>query len=150
MWQRLLLGIVLVAIALAGCARKEVTGNYTDAENPAIHYEFRPDGQWVGTLALEVPGGLFAHGAGQRLEGTYLRRGDILELKCTGYFRQDPVSGEFKQERGGGGEAASDHMFLIGEGVLIPTGRKDAVFASDLNPLGARRLQRDGAEAGPR
>ncbi|MBJ7327583.1 MAG: hypothetical protein JHC52_09605 [Chthoniobacterales bacterium] len=150
MWQRLLLGIVLVAIAPAGCARKEVAGNYIDAENPAIHYEFRPDGQWVGTLSLEVPGGLFAHGAGQRLEGTYRRRGDILELQCTGYFRQDPVSGEFKKERGGGGDAVSDHMFLIGEGALIPTGRKDAVFASDLNPLGARRLQPDGGEAAPR
>jgi len=140
---------VAAAAALpAGCGRKEISGNYRDAENPAIRYEFRPDGRWTATLSLEVPAGLFAHGAGQRLEGTYRRNGETWELTCAARFREDPVSGEFKEDRGGGSHA--DHMFVVREGALVPTGRQDAVFASDLNPLGARRLEPEGTETPPR
>jgi len=148
MLSRLLLAMAVAAAIPVGCGRKDITGDYRDTENPAIRYEFRPDGSWTATLSLKVPAGLFAHGAGQRLEGTYSRSGETLELKCAARFREDPVSGEFSEDRGEGAGGA-DHMFLIQEGVLVPKGPQDAVFASDLNPLGARRLEFAGGE-GPR
>lgn len=134
--------LALAAIAsLVGCGREPVGGTYRDAMNPGIRYEFGQDGTWSAESIVEVPAGVFPHGAGRRLAGIFTRSGDTLELVCSSATRQDPISGEFREEEN---DASSfSHRLLAEQGSLFPlgpNGERDSLFATDLNPLGARNL----------
>lgn len=142
---RVALLAVLVAV-LAGCGRDnvDVEGAYRDASNPAVRYELRAGGGWAAESVVEVSAGVFPHGAGRRLEGSFTRVGDVLELVCTSAGRQDPVSGSFIEEEGD--LASCNHRLLIRDGELVPIGEDgetEGLFASDLNPFGARKLVRE-------
>lgn len=138
---------VLLAAAwgLSGCGKEKIAGSYRDAENPAITYELREDGAWVAQMAVGAPSGVFPHGSDRRLEGTYRRSGEELELVCNAVRRQDPTTGEFADEPGD--PSACNHRLRAEKDKLLPvgtSGETNAVFASDLNPLGARVLVRVG------
>lgn len=140
---RLVLLAALVG-CLAGCGRPPVEGNYRDVDNPSLRYEIRPDGLWSAELVVEVPSGVFPHGASQRFGGTFLRRGDMLELVCTSSDRQDPMSGEFRPEDCD--LSAYHHRLRAQDGALVAVGadgQTESLFAADLNPFGARRLERE-------
>lgn len=128
---------------LAGCGGPPVDGTYRDADNPSLRYEFRPGGLWSAEMVVDVPAGVFPHGAGRRFGGTYVRRGDLLELVCTSSSRQDPMSGEFRAENSD--LASCNHLLLAQDGMLVAVGadgQTDSLFATDVNPFGARRLER--------
>ena len=133
--------LLIFAAVLPGCSRFEVRGYYRDAENPAISYFFGEDGKWQAEERVEVAAGVFPHGAGRRLQGTFERRGEIIELTCTEVLRQEPITGEFREEAI---DASSyKHKLRIAEGALVPEAVDDGdepLFASDVNPLGARKL----------
>ena len=132
----------IAAIAvLPGCGRVKVEGSYRDVENPAISYIFNADGTWRAEKVSEVGAGIFPHGSGRRLHGTFGRKGNIVELKCVEVSREEPMSGEFRSEPVD--VSAYDHRLRVEERALVPVAAKDgaeSVFASDINPLGARRL----------
>ena len=132
---------VAVAFTLTGCDRVKVEGRYQDAENPAITYVFTRDGAWRAEEVLGVAAGVFPHGSGRRLEGTFGRRGDTLDLKCTTVSRQEPMTGEFCAESVDA--SAYSHLLRLESGALVPVApgqTKGTVFPSDINPLGARKL----------
>lgn len=139
-WRWLLL-LVLVVLITACSRTGRVEGRYGDAENPAILYVFGEDGSWRAEEVVEVASGVFPHGAGLRLLGTYERRGDILLLECTQVSRQEPMTGEFREESIG--LPAYSHRLRVEDGALFPVAEEEgqeAAFASDINPLGARKL----------
>lgn len=141
--HRLLL-VAVCAAALAGCGGNDIAGSYRDESNPAVRYELRADGTWCAELAVGVPSGVFPHGAGKRLEGNYTRSGQGLELACLSVRRQDPISGEWQNDAMD--PATCTHRLMVEEGLLVPvgpSGEKEAPFATDLNPLGARKLVRE-------
>lgn len=143
---RLLL-VALCAAALAGCGGKNVAGLYRDESNPAVCYELRADGTWSAELSVGVPAGVFPHGAGKQFEGNFTRSGQVLELVCTSVRRQDPISGDWQKDATD--PASCTHRLLFEEGVLVPIGprgEKEALFATDLNPFGARKLVSEGAK----
>ena len=133
--------VLAVALALSGCSRAKVEGSYRDAENSAITYFFGDDGTWRAESLVEVAAGVFPHGSGRRLEGTFSRRGNMIELLCTAVTRQEPTTGEFRSEETE--VSAYSHVLRMENGALIPAPAKEAqevLFASEINPLGARRL----------
>lgn len=135
--------MALCLVVVTGCGRRDVEGVYRDVSDPSIRYELRDDGSWSAELIVEIPAGVFAHGASRRLDGTYNRSGSLLELVCLNASRQDPISGEYRPE---GAAALYNHLLSAEEDSLVPVGpkgEKDAVFAADLNPLGARQLVRE-------
>jgi hypothetical protein len=141
------IALVFAALLSVGCGRVDVRGNdcgnYHDPDNPAARYELLEGGAWVAELELEVPAGVFPHGSGLRLEGHYSRRGEVIELVCVSASRQDPMSGDYEAEAGDA--SRYNHRFAVGEGELLPVGangEREALFLSDLNPLGVRRLVR--------
>lgn len=139
--------ILAAAVCLvSGCGREKMEGFYRDAENAAITYRLRADDTWTAEVAADAGAGIFPHGSGRRLEGSWSRRGNVVALACSSVLRQDPVTGEFAAEPGE--LSAFDHRLLIaGKGRLVPVGadgKVEAGFASDLNPLGARELVRVG------
>jgi len=137
--------ILLAAlVGLAACGRPSVEGIYRDVDNSSLRYEIRPDGLWSAELVVEVPSGVFPHGASRRFLGTFVRRGDILELVCTSSDRQDPMSGEFRPEDCD--LSAHHHRLRAQDGALVAVGadgQTESLFATDLNPFGARRLERE-------
>ena len=133
--------LLAVALALSGCGRAKIEGSYRDVENPAITYFLGDDGKWQAESLVEVAAGVFPHGSGRRLEGTFSRRGNIIELVCTTVVRQEPTTGEFRSEETEA--SAYNHVLRMENGALIPAPAKEGqevVFASEINPLGARRL----------
>lgn len=129
---------------LPGCGGQPISGSYRDEGNPSVRYDLREDGVWSAELVVDVPSGIFPHGAGQRLEGNFTRCGDVLELFCTGVSRQDPTSGEFR--KADADVAAYNHRLRVETDTLVPVGTDgstESMFATDLNPFGARRLQRE-------
>jgi hypothetical protein len=133
--------VLAVALALAGCDRAKIEGFYRDAENPAITYFFGDDGTWRAEMLVEVAAGVFPHGSGRRLEGTFKRRGERMELVCITVLRQEPTTGEFRAEVTD--TSACNHVLRMEDGALVPApaeGGQEVVFASEINPLGARRL----------
>jgi len=138
-FRRLL--VLAVALVLSSCGRAKVEGSYRDAENPAITYFFGDDGTWRAESLVEVAAGVFPHGSGRRLEGTFSRRGNMIELVCTAVARQEPTTGEFRSEETD--VSAYNHVLRMENGALIPAPAKEGqevIFASEINPLGARRL----------
>ena len=136
------IAFLLASVALLpGCSRFKVEGSYRDADNPAITYLFGQDGKWLAEETVEVAAGVFPHGSGRRLQGTFQRLGNVIELTCTTVLRQEPITGEFRDEPT---DAASyNHKLRIVEGALVPEATEDGLdplFASDVNPLGARKL----------
>ena len=123
------LSLAICVGCFSGCGGPPVIGTYRDAVNPAVRYELREGGLWSAELVVDVPSGVFPHGAGQRLEGNFTRRGDVLELVCTASSRQDPISGEFRKDEA-----------LV---AVDANGGTESIFATDLNPFGARRLQKE-------
>lgn len=139
--------VALCSAALAGCGGTNPAGLYSDDTNPAVRYELRSDGTWLAEFAVGVPSGVFPHGAGKRLEGNFTRSGQVLEMVCTSVRRQDPISGEWQKDATE--PASCTHRLLLEGGVLVPIGprgEKEALFATDLNPFGARKLVREGAK----
>ena len=133
--------VLAVALALSGCDRAKIEGPYRDAENPAITYFLGDDGKWLAESLVEVAAGVFPHGSGRRLEGTFSRCGNMIELVCTTVVRQEPTTGEFRSEETDA--SAYNHVLRMEDGALIPAPAKEGqevVFASEINPLGARRL----------
>lgn len=133
--------VLAAALALSGCGRAKIAGAYRDAENPAITYFFGDDGTWRAELRVEVDAGVFPHGSGRRLDGTFSRRGDRIDLVCTAVSRQEPTTGEFRGE--GIDASAYNHVVRVEDEALVPAPAKEGaeeVFASDINPLGARKL----------
>ena len=140
---KFLQGFLLLALALApaGCSRGKVEGSYRDAENPAITYFFGADGNWRAESLVEVAAGVFPHGSGRKLEGNFRRRGDMIELVCTAVSRQEPTTGEFRDEEVDA--SAYNHVLRVENEALVPAPAEEGVqetFASDINPLGARKL----------
>jgi len=132
--------MTLCLVVMTGCGRRAVEGVYRDVADPSIRYELRDDGSWSAELIVEIPAGVFAYGANRRLDGTYRRSGSLVELACLNASRQDPISGEYRPE---GAAAQYNHLLSAEEDFLVPVGpngEKDALFAADLNPLGARKL----------
>ncbi|MFM7374657.1 MAG: hypothetical protein ACKO39_05850 [Chthoniobacterales bacterium] len=130
--------------SLSGCGGPPIDGAYRDSVNPSVRYELREGGLWSAELVVDVPSGVFPHGAGQRLEGNFTRRGDVLELVCTASSRQDPISGEFRKDDAD--LAAYNHRLRVEADALVPVdanGETESVFATDLNPFGARRLHKE-------
>lgn len=137
--------VLVAALLVSGCGRPKVVGYYRDAQNADVAYELRVDGTWVATVTVGVPAGVFPHGSDRRLEGTYGRRGKVIELTCRSVRREDPMTGEFAEEPLN--PSSCNHYFRAEDGKLVPIGadgQTEAVFASDLNPLGARELVRVG------
>ena len=133
--------VLAVALALSGCDRAKVEDSYRDAENPAITYFLGDDGKWQAESLVEVAAGVFPHGSGRRLEGTFSRRGERIDLVCAAVSRQEPTTGEFRSEETEA--SAYNHVLRMENGALIPAPAKEGqevVFASEINPLGARRL----------
>lgn len=132
-------------VLLPGCGREKIEGRYRDADNAAITYQLRADGTWTAVMSVKVPAGVFPHGSARKLQGTFTRQGDRLALECKSVEREDPITGDFRPERGEA--AAYDHLLRIENGRLLPAARQDGqspLFASDLNPLGARELLPQG------
>jgi len=143
--------MLAVALALFGCGRAKVAGSYRDAENPAVMYFFGEDGTWRAESLVEVAAGVFPHGSGRRLEGTFSRRGKLLELVCTAVARQEPTTGEFRSEETD--VSAYNHVLRMENAALVPAPAEEGqevVFASEINPLGARRLERQPDPGQPR
>ncbi|MBJ7327593.1 MAG: hypothetical protein JHC52_09660 [Chthoniobacterales bacterium] len=137
--------ILSVVFFVSGCGRAKVEGRYRDADNPAIGYDFRADRTWTAESAVEVAAGIFPHGSGRKFEGTLKQRGDVIELTCTNVSRQEPLTGEFRPEPGR--PSAYDHKFRAEEGMLrplAPDAGTEILFASDINPLGAKLLMPQG------
>ena len=133
--------VLAVALALSGCDRAKIEGPYRDVENPAITYFLGDDGTWRAESLVEVAAGVFPHGSGRRLEGTFSRRGERIDLVCAAVSRQEPTTGEFRSEETEA--SAYNHVLRMEDGALIPAPAKEGqevVFASEINPLGARRL----------
>ena len=140
-FPRGVLVLLAAVLALSGCGRSKIEGSYRDAENPAITYFFGGDGTWQAERSVEVGAGVFPHGSGRRLAGSFSRRGDRVELVCIEVSRQDPMTGEFRGE--GIDASAYNHILEVGNGALVPVPAEEGgegVFASDINPLGARKL----------
>lgn len=137
---------VVCLVFLAGCGRETIGGAYRDVEKPSVRYELDEGGNWSAEVQVAVPSGMFAHGAGRKFSGNFTRRGNVLELVCTSASRQDPVSGKFREEPD---ELSSyNHFFLTQGGALVAVGsdgRTESLFASDLNPFGTRRLEKEAA-----
>lgn len=140
--------VILAAVVclMSGCGHGKVEGFYRDAENAAITYRLRADDTWMAEAAADAGAGIFPHGSGRRLDGSWSRRGNVVVLTCASVRRQDPMTGEFAEEPDD--SSAFDHRLLIAdEGRLVPVGADGKIgagFASDLNPLGARELVRIG------
>ena len=69
----------------------------------------------------------------------------MIELVCTAVARQEPTTGEFRSEETD--VSAYNHVLRMENGALIPAPAKEGqevIFASEINPLGARRLIRAG------
>jgi hypothetical protein len=133
--------IAACAAVLSGCGREKVDGVYRDPANPAVRYELRNGDSWSAEMVVEVPAGIFPHGAGTWLQGNYTRSGDVIELVCTSAGRRDPLSGELRADKTD--PASYNHKLVLEDGALVPVGaggEKEADFATDLNPLGARKL----------
>jgi len=133
--------VLAAALALSGCGRAKIGGAYRDVENPAITYFFGDAGTWRAELRVEVGAGVFPHGSGRRLDGTFGRRGDRIDLVCTAVSRQEPTTGEFRGE--GIDASAYNHVLRVEDEALVPAPAEEGaeeVFASDINPLGARKL----------
>lgn len=140
-----LLFLAFSAVVLAGCGRQKVEGVYRDEFNPALRYELRDGGDWSAEVVVEVPAGVFPYGADRKFSGLFTRRGDLLELVCSSAEQRDPISGDYRADDAE--PAQYNHLLLAEEGALLPVdadGRKEALFATDLNPLGARKLIREG------
>jgi len=136
-----------LCFGLVGCGRRHVEGVYHDAGNPAIRYELRDGGRWFAELIVEVPSGVFPHGASRRLEGTFKRKGGIIELVCLTASRQDPISGAFRPDDSAAAEYS--HFLAVEDAFLVPVGpdgKSEAFFAAELNPLGARQLVPEESE----
>ncbi len=136
--------ILFCAALLPGCGSQKVTGSYRDEVNQDLRYQFGEDGSWSAELAIDLPAGVFPHGAGRRFDGTFERSGDALELVCLSASRQDPASGKYRKDEVD--LASFAHRLLVEEDVLVPmgpNGEREALFATDLNPLGARKLVRE-------
>jgi len=136
--------IVVCAAFLAGCGARKIAGHFRDVANPDLLYEFGEDGSWSADVVVELPTGIFPHGAGTRFEGTFERSGDQLHLVCLSTSRQDPTSGQYR--KGDTEPSAYSHTLLVEEDALVPVGpdgEREALFATDLNPLGARKLVRE-------
>ena len=140
---KFLQGLLLLGLALApaGCSRVKVEGAYRDTENPGITYFFSNDGTWRAESLVEVAAGVFPHGSGRRLEGTFSRRGGRIELVCAAVSRQEPTTGRFRADEIEA--SAYNHALRLDGDSLVPAAAEEGqevVFASDINPLGARRL----------
>lgn len=136
--------LALCAVLVPGCGSQKVAGPFRDAANPDLRYQFGEDGSWSAELAIDLPAGIFPHGAGRRFDGTFERSGDALELVCLSASRQDPASGKYRKDEVD--LASFAHRFLVEEDALVPigpNGETEALFATDLNPLGARKLVRE-------
>lgn len=136
--------LVGFAAVLSGCGSQKVAGSYRDSTNGNVRYQFVGDGSWSAEAIVELPAGVFPHGAGRRLEGKFKQSGDLLELVCLSASRQDPTSGQYRKEDVD--LAKYGHRLLAGKGHLVPigpNGETEALFATDLNPLGARKLVRE-------
>ena len=132
------------AVILPGCGRERVDGAYRDSANPALRYELRNGDTWSAEMVVAVPAGVFPHGAGTWWRGNYTRSGNVIELVCTSSGRYDPLSGELREDKAD--PAAYNHRLAFEDGGLVPVGakgEKEALFATDLNPLGARKLVRE-------
>jgi len=140
----MILRVVLLAACAAfvsACGPKRVVGAYRDVENPQVRYQFGNDGTWSAESAVELAAGVFPHGAGRRLEGTFEQSGRAIEIICVSASRQEPTSGQYRAEEAD--PSQYNHRLEVDEDGLVPVGpdgERDAVFASDLNPFGARKL----------
>jgi hypothetical protein len=143
----MILRVVVLAVCAAllpGCGSQKVAGSYRDAMNPDLRYQFGEDGSWSAEVVIELPAGVFPHGAGRRFGGTFKRSGDSLDLVCLSASRQDPASGQYRNDEVD--LASYAHRLLVKEDSLVPVGpngETEGLFATDLNPLGARKLVRE-------
>ena len=138
--------LAFCCVFLSGCGSQKVVGHFRDEAKPDLRYQFGEDGSWSAEVVVELPTGVFPHGAGRRFDGTFSRSGNVIELVCLSVERQDPTSGAYREDDVELAEYS--HRLLLEEGALVPVGpdgEREALFATDLNPLGARKLVRDDA-----
>lgn len=129
------------AMLLTGCSRERIEGRYRAVGNPSVSYCFQEGGLWSVEVPVTVPMGVFPHGAGKKFSGNYVRKGDALELVCTSSSRQDPISGDFREEEVD--VSIYNHGLLVEGRALLAVGSNgetNSLFASDLNPFGVRHL----------